>query len=86
MVCNTFKIIYWVNHQESRIEIMDVFDTRQDPRKIKRTQIANFQSKYNLFQHPKNTQRFPHPFPQGKWLSVGVFGQCRNFPKTATGH
>ena len=32
-----YKIIYWVNHKENRIEINDVFDVRQYPPKIKRT-------------------------------------------------
>lgn len=32
-----FKMIYWINIKENRIEITDVFDTRQNPEKIKRT-------------------------------------------------
>ncbi|MCX2679847.1 type II toxin-antitoxin system RelE/ParE family toxin [Galbibacter sp. EGI 63066] len=32
----TYKIIYWINNDEKRIEIMDVFDTQQYPDKIKR--------------------------------------------------
>ena len=31
-----YKIIYWVNAQKNRIEITDVFDTRQNPGKIDR--------------------------------------------------
>jgi plasmid stabilization system protein ParE len=31
-----YKIIYWVNLEKNRIEIFDVFDTRQNPIKIKR--------------------------------------------------
>ena len=31
------NIIYWINNIEGRIEINDVFDTRQNPSKIKRT-------------------------------------------------
>jgi len=31
-----YKIIYWVNTQKNRIEIADVFDTRQNPVKIDR--------------------------------------------------
>ncbi|NEN24005.1 type II toxin-antitoxin system RelE/ParE family toxin [Cryomorpha ignava] len=34
---NHHKIIYWVNSEENRIEIVDVFDVRQYPEKIKRT-------------------------------------------------
>ncbi len=33
----TYKIIYWVNSEKNRIEIMDVFETHQRPKKIKRT-------------------------------------------------
>ena len=33
-----YKIIYWINHTENRIEIIDVFDVRQYPPKIMRTQ------------------------------------------------
>ncbi len=36
LVFKNYKIIYWVNHDENRIEINDVFDTRQNPIKIKR--------------------------------------------------
>jgi len=32
-----YKMIYWINKKENRIEITDVFDTRQNPIKIKRT-------------------------------------------------
>ncbi len=37
LVYKNYKIIYWINENENRIEINDVFDTRQDPVKIKRT-------------------------------------------------
>ena len=37
LVHQTYKIIYWINYEEKRIEIMDVFDTQQYPEKIKRT-------------------------------------------------
>ena len=37
LVYENYKIIYWLNYQENRIEITDVFDTRQNPIKIKRT-------------------------------------------------
>lgn len=33
-----FKIIYWINNVENRIEIIDVFDVRQNPPKMFRTQ------------------------------------------------
>jgi len=33
----TYKIIYWINSGQNRIEIMDVFETHQQPEKIKRT-------------------------------------------------
>ncbi len=32
-----YKVIYWHNIKKNRVEITDVFDTRQNPRKIKRT-------------------------------------------------
>lgn len=35
---NNYKITYWINQEENRIEINDVFDVRQYPLKIKRTQ------------------------------------------------
>ncbi len=37
LVYKNYKIIYWINEVESRIEVNDVFDTRQNPPKIKRT-------------------------------------------------
>lgn len=37
LVFKNYKIIYWINEKENRIEINDVFDTRQNPIKIKRT-------------------------------------------------
>ncbi len=36
LVHQTYKIIYWINTEEKRIEIVDVFDTQQYPTKIKR--------------------------------------------------
>lgn len=36
LVCNNYKIIYWINKGENRIEIVDVFDSRQNPTKMKR--------------------------------------------------
>ncbi|SFT87695.1 Plasmid stabilization system protein ParE [Algoriphagus locisalis] len=35
---NNFKIIYWLNNARNHIEIIDVFDVRQNPPKIRRTQ------------------------------------------------
>ena len=37
LVYKNYKIIYWINETENRIEINDVFDTRQNPPKMKRT-------------------------------------------------
>lgn len=37
LVHQTYKIIYWENYEKKQIEIMDVFDTKQLPDKIKRT-------------------------------------------------
>lgn len=37
LVHQTYKIIYWVNNEKKRIEIVDVFDTQQHPDKINRT-------------------------------------------------
>ncbi len=36
LVYKNYKIIYWINDAENRIEISDVFDTRQNPIKIAR--------------------------------------------------
>lgn len=36
LVYRNYKIIYWINNQKNRIEISDVFDTHQNPPKIKR--------------------------------------------------
>ena len=36
LVQRNYKIIYWVNTNKNRIEINDVFDTRQNPVKIDR--------------------------------------------------
>ncbi len=37
LVFRNYKIIYWVNKEKNRIEISDVFDTRQNPIKIKKS-------------------------------------------------
>lgn len=34
LVFKNYKIIYWINHENQRVEIVDVFDTRQNPLKI----------------------------------------------------
>ena len=36
LVSTNYKIIYWLNLEKNRIEIFDVFDTRQSPLKMKR--------------------------------------------------
>jgi len=36
LVFKNYKIIYWTNLAKNRIEIFDVFDTRQSPVKMKR--------------------------------------------------
>jgi len=36
IVSTNYKIIYWFNQDKSRIEIIDVFDTRQNPIKMER--------------------------------------------------
>lgn len=38
LVYKSYKIVYWINHTESKIEINDVFDTRQNPITMKRTE------------------------------------------------
>jgi len=37
LTCNNYKIIYAINEEKKLIQISDVFDTRQNPVKIKRT-------------------------------------------------
>ena len=37
LVFKNYKIIYWINSEKNWIEINDVFDTHQNPPKIKRT-------------------------------------------------
>lgn len=34
LVFENYKIVYWINYEFKRIEIANVFDTRQDPEKI----------------------------------------------------
>ncbi|WCO00248.1 type II toxin-antitoxin system RelE/ParE family toxin [Psychroserpens ponticola] len=37
LVFKNYKIVYWINDKENRVEINDVFDTRQNPIKMERT-------------------------------------------------
>ena len=37
LVFKNYKIIYWINESKNRVEINDVFETRQSPIKIKRS-------------------------------------------------
>lgn len=37
LIFKNYKIIYWINYEFRRIEIANVFDTRQDPEKINET-------------------------------------------------
>lgn len=37
LVFNNYKIVYWINYEFGRIEIANVFDTRQNPEKISET-------------------------------------------------
>ncbi len=37
LLCKSYKLIYSIDHKTKRIKIADVFDTRQNPSKIKRT-------------------------------------------------
>lgn len=37
LVFKNYKIVYWINYEFGRIEIANVFDTRQDPKKINET-------------------------------------------------
>lgn len=36
LIYKNYKIIYWQNEKKNRIEIVNVFDTRQNPTKIKK--------------------------------------------------
>lgn len=38
LVFRNYKIVYWINHDFSRIEIANIFDTRQEPEKIQETE------------------------------------------------
>ncbi|NPA45156.1 MAG: type II toxin-antitoxin system RelE/ParE family toxin [Chlorobi bacterium] len=34
LIYKNYKIIYWINSTKNRIEIVNIFDTRQNPQKI----------------------------------------------------
>jgi len=34
LVYTNYKIIYWINHKKKRLEIANIYDTRQNPDKI----------------------------------------------------
>ncbi len=38
LIFKNYKIIYWINYEHQRIEIANVFDTRQNPSKIEETE------------------------------------------------
>lgn len=38
IISTNYKIIYWINVQENRIEVSDIFDTRQNPIKLRRNE------------------------------------------------
>ena len=38
LVYTNYKIVYWINLPSKRIEIANIFDTRQDPNKINDTE------------------------------------------------
>lgn len=38
LIFENYKIIYWINREFKRIEVANVFDTRQDPEKINETE------------------------------------------------
>ena len=38
LIFKNYKIVYWINYDYSRIEIANVFDTRQDPNKMEETE------------------------------------------------
>lgn len=37
LVFKNYKIVYWINYKFGKIEIANVFDTRQNPEKLKET-------------------------------------------------
>jgi toxin ParE1/3/4 len=38
IISTNYKIIYWTNKSKNRVEISDIFDTRQNPIKLKRNE------------------------------------------------
>lgn len=37
LLCKNYKIVYWINDKKGRIEIVHVFDVRQDLQKLEDT-------------------------------------------------
>jgi plasmid stabilization system protein ParE len=37
LIFKNYKIVYWINYESERIEIANIFDTRQNPEKLKKT-------------------------------------------------
>src|SRR5690554_654359 len=37
LIYKNYKIVYWVNYDLGRVEVANVFDTRQNPKKIEET-------------------------------------------------
>lgn len=37
LIFKNYKIVYWINYDFRRIEISNIFDTRQNPEKIQQT-------------------------------------------------
>ncbi|TVQ44499.1 MAG: type II toxin-antitoxin system RelE/ParE family toxin [Saprospirales bacterium] len=37
IIFKNYKIVYWINYGRNRIEIANIFDTRQDPEKLNET-------------------------------------------------
>jgi|TARA_R110001583_G_C5473648_1_gene393089 plasmid stabilization system protein ParE len=37
LIYKNYKVVYWINYKFSRIEIANIFDTRQNPEKINET-------------------------------------------------
>jgi plasmid stabilization system protein ParE len=40
LVVENYKIIYWINPSKNRIEVVHVFDTRQNPLRLRETKLA----------------------------------------------
>lgn len=37
LIFKSYKIVYWINYKYERIEIANIFDTRQNPKNLKET-------------------------------------------------